>query len=385
MSLWSLWLRSCAKAGNFSSAIAGNLQSLENFIDSLQHERKSISIQKAWLATDRNSKSKMYKSKIFDHHWVILQCSSQDYTETIYFALHRFDGKIHVRLYEDFDDALQDSELRPEITRPIAKLVFESMLTEVRPARRSLWQTLMDGYVYVESSGKPASVGEHPLLARYIVPALRTQLKDYNVAENNCQHFSAFVLKCITHAGEYLGLTKNKTMVSKYGELTLHPGGPVKVAREVRFPTTITWLGDGREYMPDLQMQEFVYNTINQDFGWELTQNGCLKLARSDFKDAVLFSILEKTADAYQKKQAVEITEVASTAVASTAIASTASLEKSAQHADPAVIDDCGCVKMGCCLFVTFGVLMACLCVSGSKAKKSRRNPDSDLLSLVGQ
>lgn len=200
MSLWSLWLRFCASAGKSLPAIAGNLQPLENFIDSLQHERNSMSIQKAWLAADQNSKTK-FNSKLLDHHWVILQCSSQDYTETSYFALHRFDGKIVVGMYRDFDGALHDPDSRPT-SDPKPKLVFESMLTDER--RECL------------------SFGEHPLLVRYIVPALRTQLQDYNYG-NNCQHFADFVLKSIKHAGEYLGLTKDKTAVTEYGKTELHP------------------------------------------------------------------------------------------------------------------------------------------------------------------
>lgn len=349
MFLWSLWLRSCASTGKSLPAIANNSQSLENFIDSLQHERKAISIQKAWLAADQNSRT-FINNKLVYHHWVILQCSSQDYTETSFLALHRFDDRIAVGIYSDFDGALQESELRPK-QHPEATLIFESILAEERPAR--------------------GSFGEHPLLARYIVPALRTQLKDYQQIGNNCQHFADFVLKSVKHAGEYLGLTKDKTAVSEYGETSLYPNCWDGLARAaLGLALTAMWVPAPSEFKPDVQMQKLVYNTINQD----LLQDGrAKKSARSEQTVKPVFA--EKIDRPVPKKQPVKIT----------AVASSTPLKTSTPNVDAVVTDDCGCVKMGCCLFVIFGVLVTCLCVPGSKAKKTRQDPDSNLLSLVGQ
>lgn len=346
-----LWLRSCASIGKSLPAIAGNFESLENFIDSLQHEKKSISIQKAWLAADQNSRTSI-NNKLLYHHWVILQCSSRDFTETSYFALHRFDDRIVVGIYGEFDGALQESELRPKKC-PKATLIFESMLAERSPAR--------------------GSFGEHPLLARYIVPALRTQLKDYNQIGNNCQHFADFVLKSVKHAGEYLGLTKDKTAVSEYGETSLYPNSGrylVLAALCYLHPALALMAAEPRVFNPDVQMQKLVYNTINQD----LLQDGrAKKSARSEQTVKPVFA--ERIDRPVPKKQPVKIT----------AVASSTPLKPSTPNLDAVVTDDCGCVKMGCCLFVVFGVLVTCLCVPGSKARKTRQDPDSNLLSLVGQ
>lgn len=101
-------------------------------------------------------------------------------------------------------------------------------------------------------------------------------------------------------------------------------------------------------------MQKLVYNTINQD----LLQDGRIKKVASSEQTVKAF--VGDSKKPVPKKQPVKIT----------AVASSTPLKTSTPNLDPVVTDDCGCVKMGCCLFVTFGVLVTCFFVTGSKAKK---------------